>query len=104
MSMIDLEPITSMARDWRVGQCVGKVTEAYAAMIYANKRRCELLNESDGRNGEPDRITSATEHLVDTLVDIMYTSRTMLWKLGLNDYEVSKAVNKGRARNGFYDY
>lgn len=93
---IKLIPAKERARDWKLGQCVGQVTEEYAEFIMVNRDRVRAL----AIHADDDDIANLTKReLVEETIDLMTACRTLLWKLGLDDDDVASAVEKVNAKN-----
>lgn len=93
---MELIPAKERAADWKLGQCVGQITEEYAEFIMANRDRVKTLAVHADNN---DTANLAKKKLVEETVDLMTACRTLLWKLGLDDDDVASAVEKVNAKN-----
>lgn len=100
--MNEIRPCVLIADSWSVGKCMGKVTEEYAELITANKEKTRLLSRlyaSDDKSKIKEDLTVARMDLIDEAIDLMTSVRTLLWKLGLNDEDFHKAVERINRKN-----
>ena len=100
--MNEIRPCVLIADNCSIGKCMGKVTEEYAELITANKAKTRLLNRlysGDDKSKVREDLTIARIDLVDEAIDLMTAVRTLLWKLGLNDEDFYKAVERINCKN-----
>ena len=100
--MNEIRPCVRIADSWSIGKCMGKVTEEYAELITANKTKTRLLNRlysGDDKSKVREDLTVARMDLIDEAIDLMTAVRTLLWKLGLNDDDFHRAVERINRKN-----
>ena len=100
--MNEIRPCVLIADSWSIGKCMGKVTEEYAELITANKEKTRLLSKlysGDDKSKVREDLTIARMDLVDEAIDLMTSVRTLLWKLGLNDDDFHRAVERINRKN-----
>ena len=100
--MNEIKPCVLIADSWSIGKCMGKVTEEYAELITANKEKTRLLSKlysGDDKSKVREDLTIARMDLVDEAIDLMTAVRTLLWKLGLNDDDFHRAVERINRKN-----
>ena len=100
--MNEIKPCVLIADSWSIGKCMGKVTEEYAELITANKEKTRLLSKlysGDDKSKVREDLTVARMDLVDEAIDLMTAVRTLLWKLGLNDDDFHRAVERINRKN-----
>ena len=100
--MNEIRPCVLIADSWSIGKCMGKVTEEYAELITANKTKTRLLNRlysGDDKSKVREDLTVARMDLIDEAIDLMTAVRTLLWKLGLNDDDFHRAVERINRKN-----
>ena len=100
--MDEIKPCVLIADSWSIGKCMGKVTEEYAELITANKEKTRLLSKlysGDNKSKVREDLTVARMDLIDEAIDLMTAVRTLLWKLGLNDDDFHRAVERINRKN-----
>ena len=100
--MNEIRPCVRIADSCSIGKCMGKVTEEYAELITANKTKTRLLNRlysGDDKSKVREDLTVARMDLIDEAIDLMTAVRTLLWKLGLNDDDFHRAVERINRKN-----
>ena len=100
--MDEIKPCVLIADSWSIGKCMGKVTEEYAELITANKKKTRLLSKlysGDDKSKVREDLTVARMALIDEAIDLMTAVRTLLWKLGLNDDDFHRAVERINRKN-----
>ena len=100
--MNEIRPCVLIADNCSIGKCMGKVTEEYAELITANKEKTRLLSKlysGDDKSKTREDLTVARTDLIDEAIDLMTAVRTLLWKLGLNDDDFHRAVERVNRKN-----
>ena len=100
--MEEIRACVLIADNWSIGKCMGKVTEEYAELITANKEKTRLLSKlqsGDDKSKVREDLTIARMELGDEANDLMTAVRTLLWKLGLNDDDFHRAVERINRKN-----
>lgn len=100
--MNEIKPCVLIADNCSIGKCMGKVTEEYAELITANKEKTRLLSRlysGDDKSKVREDLTVARMDLIDEAIDLMTAVRTLLWKLGLNDDDFHRAVERVNRKN-----
>ena len=71
-------------------------------LITANKEKTRLLSKiysGDDKSKTREDLTVARMDLIDEAIDLMTAVRTLLWKLGLNDDDFHRAVERVNRKN-----
>ena len=103
-NMERLTPAIVKARDWKIGQCVAKLSEEYAELLTANKAHIKAIK---GKAAGPDGMRDYKEayhNLIEECVDLMTAARTLLWKLGLSEGDFRKVVHDVNLKNKVRGY
>jgi hypothetical protein len=94
-----LLPVTLKAKNWKIGQCVANVSEEYANVIRANHDHIQKLKMK--RAGVISAKEIKDSHWKTTIecINLMTAIRTLLWKMGLTEGDMKKAIHEVNAEN-----